>query len=444
MTIRAAKQRNRRRTQPRSEVDVLVLGAGAAGLMAARRLAEQGLRVVVLEARKRVGGRIDTRHAAGVALPLELGAEFVHGDAPRTEALAREAGLPLIDIDATHWGRGRGGVRPIPRYEESLAVALERSRRVARTGADRSFAESLAGVRGLPRVRAIDFVEGFQAARVEEISAKALAKDDLGQQKLRRVLGGLGALPEHLLAKLPPGAVHFETVVERVSWRRAAVEIRSRRAGGAQHTYRAPRAVIALPCTALQDSDSDVGRVRFAPALASKTRALEHIRMGSVVKLVMRFREPFWEDERMVLLHAHAAAFPTWWTNHPIHAPLLVAWAGGSKAIALAAAREAEIVATALTSLAHALGVRRARIEALCAGAWRHDWMADPFARGAYSHALVGGSRAASVLATPVEGTLFFAGEATCSAPANGTVEGALASGERVAREVLASLADGV
>ena len=139
---------------------------------------------------------------------------------------------------------------------------------------------------------------------------------------------------------------------------------------------------------------------------------------------------PFWHDAR--------AAFPTFWTQAPIEAPLLTAWAGGPMAERLVAAGEDAIAHAAVLSLSDVLGIPRAAIEAELVSIFRHDWSSDPFALGAYSFSLVGGASAPKKLGAPIANTLFFAGEATAPPPRNGTVHGAIESGERAARELLA------
>jgi monoamine oxidase len=116
----------------------------------------------------------------------------------------------------------------------------------------------------------------------------------------------------------------------------------------------------------------------------------------------------------------------------------LIAWAGGPSAERLLRLGDEARIERALESLAGALGIA-VQIPRRQLVGWRwHDWSRDPFARGAYSYPLVGGARAARALAKPLGRTLFFAGEATCPPPSNGTVEGAIESGERAAKEILA------
>jgi monoamine oxidase len=147
----------------------------------------------------------------------------------------------------------------------------------------------------------------------------------------------------------------------------------------------------------------------------------------------MAFREAFWEKNHpgAAFFHSPQAAFPTFWTPLPMHAPLLTAWAGGPKAARLTGSPEKLLLRSALASVRSALGNVDEPSAFLI-----HDWQADPYARGGYSYVRVGGTGAREELAAPLEETLYFAGEAT-DTEQSGTVGGALASGLRAAKEIL-------
>jgi monoamine oxidase len=138
----------------------------------------------------------------------------------------------------------------------------------------------------------------------------------------------------------------------------------------------------------------------------------------------------------MTFLQGTDAHFPTFWTLMPLRVPVLTGWAGGPRAAAMAGMSSDEVAALAIASLARQLGVAQKTVEGSLTGTWTHDWSADPWSRGAYSYALVGGSEAAKTLARSVDDTLFFAGEATDAEGRNGTVHGAIASGRRAAAQV--------
>jgi monoamine oxidase len=166
--------------------------------------------------------------------------------------------------------------------------------------------------------------------------------------------------------------------------------------------------------------------------------------MGAVVRLTLGFRELPWQGraglDRLRYLQTADETFRVWWTAYPMRAPMLVAWSGGPPAAAMSRRPQAEIEGAALRVLADHLGISRQRITSRLEGIWSHDWNADPFSRGAYSYARVGGSQAAKVLARPFDQTLFFAGEATDAEGRTGTVEGAMATGLRAAQQVRRAL----
>ena len=158
-------------------IDVAIVGAGAAGLTAAGELRRKGFEVAVFEARDRVGGRILTHRDPRVPLPIELGAEFIHGEAPETARRLSEAGLLACDVAGEHWRAERGKLRRAEDFWERIDRVLGRIRE---DGPDLSFSEFLARkVKGpsLARDRAAarEFVQGFHAADVDEISALSIA-----------------------------------------------------------------------------------------------------------------------------------------------------------------------------------------------------------------------------------------------------------------------------
>jgi monoamine oxidase len=170
-----------------------------------------------------------------------------------------------------------------------------------------------------------------------------------------------------------------------------------------------------------------------------------------VFKIVLRFREAFWDDAEFLrerrgpssrdrgalnFVHGHGAEVPTWWTTLPVRSPVLVGYVGAVAAEDILAEEPPSRLERTLVALSEILAVPRRELEDQLDASASHDWHADPFALGAYSYIGVGGIGAPRALGRPVEGTLFFAGEAT-DGPQIGTVAGALASGRRAAREVL-------
>ncbi|MGH7708198.1 MAG: flavin monoamine oxidase family protein, partial [Vulcanimicrobiaceae bacterium] len=176
-----------------------------------------------------------------------------------------------------------------------------------------------------------------------------------------------------------------------------------------------------------------------------KRDALASIEMGHAVRVALWFQTAFWtrlSDGRYrdaAFFRCEGQPFAAYWTQFPVRSELIVAWAGGPKATALGGASPAELVERALDGFG-AMFAEPALARSEFVDGVMHDWSGDPFARGAYSYVAVGGSDARAALAAPVDDTLFFAGEATSHDGQGGTVNGALESGARAAREAFASL----
>jgi monoamine oxidase len=443
-----------------SKFDVAIIGAGAAGLAAARTLQERGFSVVVLEARERLGGRIFTHRDRGTPVPIELGAEFIHGSAEETDEILRKAGIAAYDISGRRWTANEGRFRPMDDFWERLDRVMRRLEKTRRP--DRSFGEFLErkpGGRRLAQERrlALQFVEGFHAADPSRISERMLAdggspRGDVRERRIGRVLDGYDRIVEWL-AEPVVDAVRLSAVATRVRWAPGNVSVEARHGDGrARPTVDARAAIIAVPLSILKLPVGEHGAIEFDPDLRAKRPALDRLTMGSVVRITLRLSERFWASEwfakqaetkeldTLSFLHTHDDQFPIWWTNYPVTTPLLVGWHGGPGASELSRLASEEIEDAAIGALSRQFGVPLRRMRGLVEAGWLHDWEHDPFSRGAYSYAMVNGIDAASLLARPLRGTLFFAGEAADPEGRNGTVHGAIATGHRAADEVERSL----
>ena len=416
------------------DADVVVVGAGAAGLMAARELGARGRSVVLLEASDRLGGRMRTAHRPHALAPIELGAEFVHGTPAITYGLLAEYGATVIDISAAD--DQRFGLAA-----QVLAHALDDERDLS---VDALIERVGAGADAADWTRRL--VSGFDAADPSRASARALAREWAGAAAAggaqSRPLGGYAPLVKHLARTLDPQRVQLRTaaVVHAVAREADAVAVDVRRRGRAQR-LRARRAIVTVSLGVLAAAAPELGAIAFAPPLPPRVRsALAAITMGPVVKVVLTFARPFWEQRaREGAFFQSDGAFPTLWTQLPLHANTLVAWAGGPVAERLADTGDDERIRLALEA-AGAVFDDPAGAAAACIGGDVHDWQRDPFARGAYSYALVGGKNARNALVDAVDGVLWLAGEAVAPEGEGGTVAGALMSGAQAAAAADASL----
>ena len=305
---------------------------------------------------------------------------------------------------------------------------------------------------------AVQFVQGFHAADPRVASARGMIEegpwDDERGRRMHRVVDGNDRLLQPILGALR-GEIRLGAVVDRIAWERGRVRVRYRGGDGAAHTVRARGAVVSVPIGVLRSAPGAEGHIAFSPAIPGLRATVARIGFGSIVRVVVRLRERFWERddvtpelaprerETLTFLHADDDDIPVWWTTNPVRAPVLTGWAGGPVAARLSrrlprddrahvrAARR-QIVAT----LARQFGMRRSWIASRIEEVWTHDWGRDPFARGAYSYPMIGSEDALKAFRQPIAGTIAFAGEAWAPNGDNATMHGAIASGIHAAERL--------
>jgi monoamine oxidase len=422
-------------------VDVIIIGAGAAGIAAARTLQDAGQTILVLEARDRIGGRAWTDETFA-AFPVELGAEFIHGSSVITHQLVKEAGLSTISVDRfgkLRWGKASATlpnrIRPILEklrkdYADLANVQLLQ---------DLSLADYL-NARGRS-TEAIQIADVLLAqtcvASIYDLSCQDLQRDlKLGDShdEESRIREGYKALFEFLSTDME---IQFLSPVQRLEQHPSGVTVFSN-----GHSIRAKSCVVTLPVTILQS-----GMVQFSPSLSyQKQRAVNTLRMEAGTKLLYAFTEPFWDDDLTYLLHDDVAA--RWWTPGYGRddsgrkdlgreaSRLITCYATSARGRSLDALSEHDALTLGLNQLSKLLDVSFDTLRAHLAKTKRVSWAHDPYALGAYAHVPPGTSEARVDLAKP-EGNLFFAGEATAYDSTPQTVHGAMDSGLRAAKEVL-------
>ena len=427
-----------------ARTDVVIIGAGAAGLAAASFFRQRGVRTIILEARNRIGGRVFTWHDAGSPLPIELGAEFLHGAAEEVREIADAEGLALVDVCGDRWASERGRFSKIDDFWTRLDRILGQADK--RRAPDRSLAEFFADAPGGKRLApdrrlAREFIEGFHAAEPNRISERAVAQGgnpgaDKEEQRLGRVLGGYDSVIA-ALARRGRADIRLNHIVTAVDWAPHRVQVRASLQGGRVLLVRAAAAIMTLPLPLLHAETKGRGAISFSPEIPAKRAAAEFAAMGHVQKLTFLLDSPIQDIvpksraeklEQLSFVQARGVQIPVWWTPYPLRSGMVVGWAGGPAALELEAT-PALLREKAVRALAVSFGIDIRAVRRHLLAVRTHDWSRDPFARGAYSYSLVGGSDVGERLSRPVRSTLFFAGEAANREGRTGTVHGAIASG---------------
>jgi len=449
-----------------NSLDVVIIGAGAAGLTAAGELIQSGLSIIVLEARNRLGGRMFTVRDPVLNVPIELGAEFIHGLPPEIWQPLQTNHVATHEVEGENWCVRAGKLSTCDFFEDVNAILEQMDASLP----DESFLRFLR--RRLPESertphqrevleRAVGYVSGFNAADPDRVGIHWLVKGMEAEERIEgdrafRAANGYHDLLEIMIRKLAAASIPIqtETVVSSLTWTRGQVELAAERLGQSC-SFSARAALITVPLGVLKAPSGEPGTIRFMPGLpAEKLGALEKIEMGHAARVVLRFGDRFWENIRapqstktlsnLGFLFSQDGPFPTWWSAMPSRVPLLTAWAPFRSAEELAGASSARAGEKAVASLSRLLQRPQQELAGLVETSYFHDWQSDPFSCGAYSYGAVGWDGAAEALGAPVENTLFFAGEATDITGNNGTVHGAVASGKRAACEIRDRLAAAV
>jgi monoamine oxidase len=428
----AAALSRKTRAASSDRADVLVVGAGLAGLACAQALRRRGRRVIVLEARERLGGRLWTDTSLG--LPVDLGASWLHGlaDNPLAELARDRLGLRLVTTDYSDcitfaadgrpWSPARSQAAEV--WIEALLARLERS------GADQALAQVLpADLSGDQRFALTVTVEHELGADLAEIKAGMPMGDGTGEMRGGDALlpGGLRPLIDHLSQGLD---VRLGQRVQRIRQEPGVSD------GGVtvetdRGRFRADRLCCTLPLGVLQQ-----GLVQFDPPLPpAKQRAIERIGMGLLNKLVLVFPRVFWGEQTLIRLQQPSSGLWAEWLNLAplLGQPVLLGFNAGGVARRLERWSDTELVASALQALRRCYGVAAVPEPS---GFRCSRWGADPLSCGSYSYPRPGmTAQDRRQLAAP-SGLLVFAGEATSSdVPA--TLQGAYRSGIQAAAQLL-------
>jgi monoamine oxidase len=414
---------------------IVVIGAGAAGLIAARELARGGKHVTILEARDRCGGRICPLPYDDFGYAADGGAEFVHGDAPVTRGLLREAGLSLSPMRGTSRSMQGGQFTESavePAHRAALQAALQQI--TNDLPVSQFLHEHFAGPQYDALRHSIEgMTEGYDAADPERASTLALSDEWMigGAHSQGRIEGGYGAIITFLVAECLRHGVEIRTGTPVTAIEETIDNIVVRARGFCET---ADAAILTVPLPLLTTIELPV-------AERQKLAAVGEIGFGNVIKILLRFEKAWWADLRreladLTFVHSDAK-IPVWWTQNPLSVPVLTGWFGGPRTKELAHLSENQLVEAGLASLSDIFGVDIEEFAGKPVFARAINWANDPFSRGAYSYATPTSRAAHTQLSQEVTRKIHFAGEAFYEGRDMGTVEAALASGLQIGWTVL-------
>lgn len=412
-----------------STVDVAIIGAGAAGLGAANALKDSGLSVIVLEARDRVGGRAHTIQVAPDVV-FDVGCGWLHSaDKNSFVPIAEQLGFE-INKDLPPWRERAYGkafpqgdradfIRALDEFYDRAEVAAEKARRAGRDEPANLCLEP--GNRWNPMIDAIStYINGAELDRVSILDMDAYEDTNFNW----RVRRGYGALIAAYAASCPIALNCAVTLIDH-----SAKQVRIETSQG---TLTANSVIVTVPTNLIADE-----AIRFHPALPAKVDAARGLPLGLADKVTIALAEPEALPKEGNLRAATMRTEMGTYHLRPFGQPCIEGFFGGRFARKLEDAGDGAICAAAIDEIVGLLGNDfRSKLKPLAQSRWAHD----PWARGSYSHALPGHAGDRAVLAAPVDGRLFFAGEATCPNFFS-TAHGARDSGERAAKEVLQALA---
>jgi monoamine oxidase len=410
-----------------SSVDVAIIGAGAAGLGAANALKNSGLSIIVLEARDRMGGRAHTIMASP-DVTFDVGCGWLHSaDTNSFVEIAEQLGFE-IDKALPPW-RERAYGKAFPEadrddFMHALDAFYDRAEQAAME-AERSGRDSAAslylepGNRWNPMIDAIStYINGCELDRVSILDMDAYEDSDINW----RIRRGYGALIAAYGASCPL-ALNCDVALIDHSERRVRIET-------SQGTLTAGQVIVTVPTNLIADE-----AIRFHPPLPTKIDAARGLPLGLADKVTLALDEPEALPKDGNLRGATMRTEMGTYHLRPFGQPCIEGFFGGRFAQSLEDAGPGALAVQSIDEIVAFLGSDfRRKLKPLAESRWARD----PFARGSYSHALPGHADDRAVLAAPVDGRLFFAGEAT-SPEFFSTAHGARDSGERAAGEVLAS-----
>ncbi|MBC7949619.1 MAG: FAD-dependent oxidoreductase [Chitinophagaceae bacterium] len=416
---------------------IIIIGAGPAGLMAAKKLSKK-YKVIILEARDRIGGRIQSVMEPGFSTLVESGAEFIHGKLPQTFRLLKKAGIGYEKMQGQMYRVGPDGWQiqkeMIPGWYKLLKQMKKEKR-------DRTLSDFLEEYYpGEPhrafRLQVRSYAEGFDLADTSKVSIHALRKEwSAEEEEIYRITGGYGQLIRYLEEECHKHGcdIYTDNCVQQIDWEKEDVTVYST----SGKKFSGEKCIITVPLNIFAKVIGP-GAINITPPLDEQVTAAKEVGFGTAIKIAFEFNEPFWKG------YAENPGFiisdepvPVWWVGNSKAPRLLTGWKGGPGAALLSKCTDDEILQTALQSLSVIFRIPIIALREKLVASKIFNWLKQDYSEGAYSHDYPTSEKAKNLLNTSVADTIFFAGEGIFQGASAGTVEAALASGKQTASKLM-------
>lgn len=421
--------------------DVVIVGAGASGLIAAWEIAQTGKTVAVVEAKEHVGGRVHTILDTGFDLPVELGAEFIHGNLELTGMILKKAKIDKYKLKGSIWQNKNGALKEQSDFIEDFA---DLNKKLKKLKEDISVADFIKNYLQEDRYKELRFtlknyVEGYYAADTNKASTFSLREElNTSDDVQYRIEGGYGKLIQYLHSQCIEKNVQFflSHIAKEIKWKKNKVEAVTN-----QKKITGKKILITVAVGVLQSEN-----IRFSPSINEKIAAAKQLGYGPVIKTLLQFDEPFWKNQKytqkkdlnQLSFIFSGAVIPTWWTYFPKDAAMITGWSGGPHAIKIKNLSDKEILQKALESLSKIFTIDMASLKNKLKAWHVANWINEPFSCGAYSYEALNGRQLQQIIKQPLENTVFFSGEGLHEGVEIGTVEAALKTGRNAAHQIVA------
>lgn len=411
----------------------IIIGAGASGLICAAEISKTH-KVTLIEKNNTPGGRIRTSKMKTGNGIIEAGAEFVHGDAPITAKLVEEAKLKMLRLDGKMLRkRGKQWIEEEEMIEgwDELIEKMKHQR--SDTTMEIFMQAHFAGDKYAELRRHIEaFVQGFDVADTATVSVKALYEEWSNESDQFRIESGYGPLINYLEKKCIDNGciIKTNTTVKQVDWQKNEVTVYTEQ--GEKITGN--KIVITVPLSVLKSLGGGAS-INITPPVDNYMNAVRKIGYGTVIKVIFELDKQLWKNKTGFIFSEQM--IPTWWTQYPVDNNLITGWAGGPVAAQLSQHTEDELIEIAVQSLSAIFDITAAELRNIIRYSYVFNWSNYDETLGAYSFPTPDSASARKLLNTPLDETVYFAGEGLYDGAYTGTVEAAFSSGLQTAAAIL-------